>query len=59
MLFGQKSEKGKYICDGQLSLEGIVFNEAEEQSDFIIPEPTAETIVKSRRKQESIVEEKK
>ena len=32
MLFGQKSEKGKYICDGQLSFEGV-FNEAEEQSD--------------------------
>ncbi|NLG04131.1 MAG: hypothetical protein GX567_09935 [Clostridia bacterium] len=24
MLFGQKSEKGKYICDGQLSLDGMV-----------------------------------
>ena len=33
MLFGQKSEKGKYICDGQLSLDGMVLNEAEEQSD--------------------------
>lgn len=50
MLFGQKSEKGKYICDGQLSLEGIVFNEAEEQSDFNIPEPTADTIVKKSKK---------
>ena len=50
MLFGQKSEKGKYICDGQLSLEGIVFNEAEEQSDFNIPEPTAYTIVKKSKK---------
>ena len=30
MLFGQKSEKGKYLCDGQLSFEGL-FNEAEEQ----------------------------
>ena len=50
MLFGQKSEKGKYICDGQLSPEGIVFNEAEEQSDFNIPEPTADTIVKKSKK---------
>ena len=33
MLFGQKSEKGKYLCEGQLSFEGI-FNEAEEKSDF-------------------------
>ena len=50
MLFGQKSEKGKYICDGQLSLDEIVFNEAEEQSDFNIPEPTADTIVKESKK---------
>jgi hypothetical protein len=50
MLFGQKSEKGKYICDGQLSLDGMVLNEAEEQSDFNIPEPTADTIVKKSKK---------
>ena len=42
MLFGQKSEKGKYICDGQLSLEGIVFNEAEEQICSICGEPLTE-----------------
>ncbi len=50
MLFGQKSEKGKYICDGQLSPDGIVLNEAEEQSDFNIPEPTADTVIKKSKK---------
>ena len=49
MLFGQKSEKGKYICDGQLSLEGIVLNEAEEQSDFNVSEPTADTVIKKSK----------
>lgn len=49
MLFGQKSEKGKYICDGQLSLDGMV-NEAEEQSNPSAPEPTEETITKKSKK---------
>ena len=30
MLFGQKSEKSKFICNGQMYLDGNVFNEAEE-----------------------------
>lgn len=49
MLFGRKSEKGKYICDGQLSLDGMV-NEAEEQSNPSEPEPTEETITKKSKK---------
>ena len=34
MLFGQKSEKSKFICTGQMDLEGNVFNEAEELSNL-------------------------
>ena len=49
MLFGQKSEKGKYICDGQLSFEGI-FNEAEEQSELSASEPTEEKVTKKTAK---------
>lgn len=49
MLFGQKSEKGKYICDGQLSFEGV-FNEAEEQSDPSQPEPTEEKVTRTSNK---------
>ena len=49
MLFGQKSEKGKYICEGQLSFEGVV-NEAEEQSDLSVPEPTEEKITRKSAK---------
>ena len=49
MLFGQKSEKGKYICDGQLSFEGVV-NEAEEQSDLSVPEPTEEKVTRKSAK---------
>ena len=49
MLFGQKSEKGKYICDGQLSFEGV-FNEAEEQSDLSQPEPTEEKVTRASQK---------
>lgn len=49
MLFGQKSEKGKYICDGQLSFEGM-FNEAEEQSNLTLPEPTEEKVTKKSAK---------
>lgn len=50
MLFGQKSEKGKYICDGQLTLDGGVFNEAEAESNPAAPEPNAETITKKSKK---------
>ena len=49
MLFGQKSEKGKYLCDGQLTIEGT-FNEAEETSNPNVPEPTVETIEKKSKK---------
>lgn len=49
MLFGQKSEKGKYLCDGQLSFEGM-FNEAEEQSNLTLPEPTEEKVTKKSAK---------
>ena len=49
MLFGQKSEKGKYICEGQLSFEGVV-NEAEEQSDLSVPEPTEEKVTRKAAK---------
>ena len=49
MLFGQKSEKGKYICDGQLAFEGL-FNEAEAESDPAEPEPTPETLTKKSKK---------
>ena len=45
MLFGQKSEKSKFICDGQLAFEGL-FNEAEAESDASAPEPTVEEITK-------------
>lgn len=50
MLFGQKSEKGKYICDGQLTLDGGVFNEAEAESNPAAPEPNAETVTKKSKK---------
>ena len=49
MLFGQKSEKGKYICEGQLEFEGV-FNEAEEQSDLSKPELTEEKVTKKSAK---------
>jgi transposase len=49
MLFGRKSEKGKYICDGQLAFEGL-FNEAEAESDASAPEPTVEEITKKSKK---------
>ena len=49
MLFGQKSEKGRYINDGQLSFEGV-FNEAEEQSDLSQPEPTEEKVTRKSAK---------
>ena len=40
MLFGQKSEKSKFICNGQMDLDGNVFNEAEELSNLSAAEPT-------------------
>ena len=43
MLFGQKSEKAKFINDGQLAFEGI-FNEAEAESDKSAAEPTIEKV---------------
>ena len=49
MLFGQKSEKGKYLCEGQLSFEGI-FNESEEQSDLSVPELTEEKVMRKSAK---------
>ena len=49
MLFGRKSEKGKYICDGQLAFEGL-FNEAEAESNPAEPEPTPETLTKKSKK---------
>lgn len=49
MLFGQKSEKSKFICDGQLAFEGL-FNEAEAESDPAKPEPTPETLTKKSKK---------
>lgn len=39
MLFGQKSEKSKFICDGQMDLDSNVFNEAEELSNLSAAEP--------------------
>lgn len=50
MLFGQKSEKGKYICDGQMLLDGGIINEAEAKSNPAAPEPTVETVTKSAMK---------
>ena len=57
MLFGQKSEKSKFICNGQIDLDGNVFNEAEELSNLSATEPTEDSITKNRRKPESIGEE--
>ena len=45
MLFGQKSEKAKFINDGQLAFEGI-FIEAEAESDKSAVEPTIEKVYK-------------
>ena len=50
MLFGQGSEKGKYICDGQMLLDGGIVNEAESKSNPEAPEPTAESVTKSSKK---------
>lgn len=46
MLFGQKSEKSKFICNGQIDLDGNVFNEAEELSNLSAAEPTEDSITK-------------
>ena len=50
MLFGQKSEKSKFICDGQMNLDGNVFNEAEELSNLSAAEPTEDSITKKSKK---------
>ena len=50
MLFGQKSEKGKFICDGQMLLDGGVVNEAEAESNPAASEPTVESITKKSKK---------
>ncbi len=49
MLFGQKSEKAKFISDGQLAFEGI-FNEAEAESDKSAAEPTIEKVTRKSNK---------
>ncbi|WP_303835483.1 IS66 family transposase zinc-finger binding domain-containing protein [Ruminococcus flavefaciens] len=49
MLFGQKSEKAKFINDGQLAFEGI-FNEAEAESDKSAAEPTIEKVTRKSNK---------
>ena len=49
MLFGQKSEKAKFINDGQLAFEGI-FNEAESESDKSAAEPTIEKVTRKANK---------
>ena len=49
MLFGQKSEKGKYINPDQQVMGGV-FNEAEEQHDPEAPEPTAEQVTTTKAK---------
>lgn len=48
MLFGQKSEKGKYVDDGQMTLDGDVFNEAETESNPSAPEPTENSVTKRK-----------
>ena len=52
MLFGQKSEKSKFICNGQMQmdLDGNVFNEAEELSNLFAAEPTEDSITKKSKK---------
>ena len=57
MLFGQKSEKSKFLCDGQMNLDGNVFNEAEELSNLSAAEPTEDSITKNRRKPENTAAE--
>ena len=50
MLFGQKSEKSKFICNGQMDLDGNVFNEAEELTNLSAAEPTEDSITKKSKK---------
>ena len=50
MLFGQKSEKSKFICNGQMDLEGNVFNEAEELSNLSAAEPTVYGKIEMQKK---------
>lgn len=50
MLFGRSSEKSKFICDGQMDLDGNVFNEAEELSNLSAAEPTEESVTKKSKK---------
>ena len=58
MLFGQKSEKSKFICDGQMDLDSNVFNEAEELSKYFLPLSLPRIpSQKNQRKPESIGEE--
>ena len=49
MMSGQKIEKGKYLYDGQITLE-CIFNKAEETSNPNVPEPTVETVEKKSKK---------
>lgn len=50
MLFGWSSEKSKFICDGQMDLDGNVFNEAEELSNLSAAEQTEESVTKKSKK---------
>lgn len=47
---GWSSEKSKFICDGQMDLDGNVFNEAEELSNLSAAEPTEESVTKKSKK---------
>ena len=64
MLFGQKSEKSKFICNGQMDLDGNVFNEAEELSNLSAAEPTEEstricTLIRRRKEKILAVDHKR
>lgn len=50
MLFGQKSEKSKFLCDGQMYPDGNVFNEAEKLSNLSAAEPSEGSITKKSKK---------
>lgn len=43
-------KKSKFICNGQMDLEGNVFNEAEELSNLSAAEPTEDSITKKSKK---------
>ena len=49
MLFGQKSEKSKFICDGQMNLDGNVFNENRRKPESIGEEMNCVVILKRKR----------